>query len=211
MTKKIYVVGGANHYASFIDDYTLVNNINDADIVMFTGGEDVDPSLYKTKPHMLTYSNIPRDKQEKEIFESIKPHQKVIGICRGSQFLSVMNGGKLVQHVNNHGIWGTHQIINPITEEVFEITSTHHQMQYPYQLPSDYYEVLFISHQHQATCYEGIDLTRKELLYLHANEPEIVKYTVPNKPVCLAIQGHPEMMSKDAPIIKKLNELINQL
>lgn len=122
-----------------------------------------------------------------------------------------MNGGKLVQHVNHHGIWGTHQIINPVTEEVFEITSTHHQMQYPYKLPSNYYEVLFISHNNQSTVYEGIDLTRKELLYLHTNEPEIVKYTVPNKPVCLAIQGHPEMMRKDAPIIKKLNELINQL
>ena len=29
---------------------------------------------------------------------------------------------------------------------------------------------------------------------LHAKEPEIVEYHTPNKPKCLAIQGHPEMM-----------------
>jgi gamma-glutamyl-gamma-aminobutyrate hydrolase PuuD len=210
MTKKIYVVGGANHYASFIDDYTLVNNVNDADIVMFTGGEDVDPSLYDAKHHHSTISNICRDLKEKEIFESINPSQKVIGICRGSQFMAVMNGGKLVQNVNNHAMWGTHQIINS-KQEIFEITSTHHQMQYPYNLPSDYYDVLFTSHNNSSLYYEGINLTNDEFIFLHQNEPEIVKYTVPGNPVCLAIQGHPEMMRKDAPIIKKLNELINQL
>lgn len=210
MNKKIYVVGGATHYASFIDNYTLVDNVQDADIILFTGGEDVDPSLYGEKYHFSTISNIERDLQEKEIFESINPSQKVIGICRGSQFLCVMNGGKLIQNVNNHAIWGTHRIINS-NQEIFEITSTHHQMQYPYNLSEDYYQILFTSHLNNSDFYEGIDLTNGELINLHKNEPEIVKYTVPGNPVCLAIQGHPEMMRKDAPIIKKLNELINQL
>ena len=81
--KKIYVVGGANYYTSKIIDSELVDKLEDADIVMFTGGEDVDPSLYGCEKHRSTYSNINRDMYEKEIFEKINPNQLVIGICRG--------------------------------------------------------------------------------------------------------------------------------
>ena len=110
--KKVYVVGEAKHYASFITNIKLVDDITTADIVVFTGGEDVDPSLYNAEKHPKTYSNLARDLYEKEMFEKIKPHQLVIGICRGSQFLCVMNGGKLIQHVNGHALFSTHEIIN---------------------------------------------------------------------------------------------------
>ena len=40
---------------------------------------------------------------EKEMFEKIRPDQSVIGICRGSQFLCVMNGGKLIAHISSAG------------------------------------------------------------------------------------------------------------
>ena len=46
---------------------------------------------------------------------------------------------------------------------------------------------------------------------LAKREPEIVIYNVPDKPVCLAIQGHPEMMHLDSPIIEKLNQLVYSL
>lgn len=81
--KKIYVVGGANHYAQRIENHELTDDLSTADIVMFTGGEDVDPSLYGCKKHRTTYSNIARDLYEKETFEKINPNQLVIGICRG--------------------------------------------------------------------------------------------------------------------------------
>ena len=81
--KKVYVVGDAKHYADFITGVKLVNNIEDANIVLFTGGEDVDPSLYGCEKHYTTYSNIERDLYEKEIFEKINPNQLAVGICRG--------------------------------------------------------------------------------------------------------------------------------
>ena len=81
--KKIFVVGSALNYAGFINDNLLVDNIEDADIVMFTGGEDVDPSVYGCKKHPTTYSNISRDKEEIAQFKQIKPHQLVVGVCRG--------------------------------------------------------------------------------------------------------------------------------
>ena len=142
MKKKIYVVGDAEHYGSFINNSELVSRLEDAQYVLFTGGEDVTPSLYGEKAHPSTYSNLERDIKEKEIFDKMTPSQIAIGVCRGAQFLCVMNGGKLIQDVRHHAIYGTHPIIDSATENVYEITSTHHQMQYPYKLPTNCYKIL---------------------------------------------------------------------
>lgn len=81
--KTIYVVGNQLNYASFIKDSILEHDIEKADIIVFTGGEDVDPSLYGCKPHESTYSNLKRDLEEQEEFSKIRPDQLVVGICRG--------------------------------------------------------------------------------------------------------------------------------
>lgn len=206
--KKVYVVGEAKHYANFIKDFTLVEDIKDANIVVFTGGEDVDPSLYGENAHYSTYSNLARDLEEKKIFESIQPNQLVVGICRGSQFLCVMNGGKLVQDCDNHGIFGTHPIIDILEDEVYEITSTHHQMQYPYNINPDYFTLQAISYGNRSYYYAGDGIL--DLNVQNNGEPEIVIYHKPDKPRCIAIQGHPEYMRKEAPIVSYLNNLINK-
>jgi gamma-glutamyl-gamma-aminobutyrate hydrolase PuuD len=204
--KKIYVVGGWDDYASWINDHVLVDKVEDADIVLFTGGEDVDPSLYGKEKHYTTFSNLSRDLEEKEIFEKVRPDQVCLGICRGSQFLCVMNGGLLVQNCTNHAIGYTHTICN--NDKIFDITSTHHQMQYPYNMSSRYYDILYFAY-HRSDKYEGDGIDPEPILKY--GEPEIVLYDRPNKPKCLAIQGHPEMMRKDAPIIDMLNDLLNQI
>lgn len=203
--KKIYVVGRANNYANFIFNYTLVNNINDADIVIFTGGEDVDPSLYNCAKHPSTHSNIKRDLAEKKEFKKIRPDQLVVGICRGSQFLCVMNGGKLIQNVTGHAIMGTHPIFEFNSSKLYEITSTHHQMQYPFSLNKNNFTTLFCASERVSLEYEGSDINVP--LY----EPEIVLYHKKNMPRCLAIQGHPEYMRHESPIIIRLNEIIDNL
>lgn len=210
MKKKIYVVGDAKYYASFINNCELVSRLEDAQYVLFTGGEDVTPSLYGETALMSTYSNIERDMQEQEVFDKMTASQIAIGVCRGSQFLCVMNGGKLIQDVQNHALYGTHPIIDSTTDKIYEITSTHHQMQFPYRLPSNYYKILMYS-KNQGFRYKGLKLSDDEWGHLACCEPEVVLYTNPNKPKCLAIQGHPEMMSPDAPIIEKLNEIIETL
>ena len=40
-------------------------------------------------------------------------------------------------------------------------------------------------------------------------EPEIVLYHKEGLPKCLAIQGHPEIMRSEAPVIEMLNKLLN--
>lgn len=81
--KKIFVVGSALNYASFIKDSVLTSDMKEADIVLFTGGEDVNPALYKADPHPSTVFNKERDKAEVSVFKKIKPTQLALGICRG--------------------------------------------------------------------------------------------------------------------------------
>lgn len=205
--KKIFVVGSALNYADFINDAILTSNMSEADIVLFTGGEDVDPALYKTAPHPKTFCNKERDKAEKSVFKKIKPTQLAIGICRGSQFLCVMNGGRLVQNVIGHAIMSTHSITDG--KRVYEITSTHHQMQYPYNLDDTDYDVLFRAGSLRSIgFYEGENININNIISM--GEPEIVLYHKENMPKCLAIQGHPEYMRKNAPVVEMLNELINK-
>lgn len=197
---KIYVVGGDTYYASWIKNHKLVNNLEDADVVLFTGGEDVDPSIYGKKKHPSTVSNIDRDLKEKKIFESIHSHQIALGICRGSQLMCALNGGNLIQNCGGHALYETHGISNG--SKIVEITSTHHQMQYPFNLKKEEYDLLYYACPTRSRYYEGYELGDIPV------EPEIVYYHVKGKPKSLAIQGHPEMMRVNAPIIELLNELI---
>ena len=54
-----------------------------------------------------------------------------------------MNGGKLVQNVKGHATGFTHGITDG--DKIYQITSTHHQMQYPFDLNKDDYDILFKS------------------------------------------------------------------
>lgn len=117
-----------------------------------------------------------------------------------------MNGGLLIQNVDNHASFGTHTISKFLDRlSRYEITSTHHQMQYPYNLVSGKdFELLYYASPKCSNYYEGDKII--EVPY----EAEIVLYHVEDKPRCLAIQGHPEMMRAEAPVIEMLNNLINK-
>jgi hypothetical protein len=120
-----------------------------------------------------------------------------------------MNGGKLIQDVSNHALWGTHPISNVIQggDDIYEITSTHHQMQYPFNLDTKDYDLLFTSYRHQSYEYHGDGIDPDEVV---DKEPEIVMYHKEGKPKCLAVQGHPEMIP-DSPVAKMISELIIKL
>jgi gamma-glutamyl-gamma-aminobutyrate hydrolase PuuD len=204
MKRKIFVVGHAISYARWIADQELVHNIEDANIVLFTGGEDINPAIYGCKPHKTTYYNLERDKREIEAYNKVQPHQLCLGICRGLQLLNALNGGLIIQNVDNHSTYGTHPIINAVNPDIrYELTTIHHQMVYPWVLPKDHYKILYYASR-RGTIYEGDKIKNPPC------EPEIVVYNVPNKPICLGIQGHPEMMRPDAPILTMLNQLIDQ-
>lgn len=117
-----------------------------------------------------------------------------------------MNGGKLVQHCYNHALYTTHGIMDEDT--CYQITSTHHQMQYPYNLDEKDYKVLFISDERRSGDYEGEGFDKE--IISDKGEPEIVEYHKKGLPRCLAVQGHPEMIPT-SPVAKMISNLVKEM
>ena len=131
---KVFIIQSNSEYRKMFEEAgweVITNLVNDVpDLVCFTGGEDVHPSYYGEKDHPFTYANTERDHREHHQFNSFVEAQiPMVGICRGGQFLNVMNGGKMYQHVTNHT--GSHLITDVHTKEALLATSTHHQMMRP--------------------------------------------------------------------------------
>lgn len=203
----VFVVGGRTDYANWLPDVELVKNLEEADVVLFTGGEDVHPRLYNEIVGEHTHCNIERDLYEKEIFLQAKAlNKKFLGICRGSQFLCVMAGGKLVQHQANPK--PIHEVlIGDYGYNKINITSTHHQAQYPYNLYTFAYTIIGYTNDISPFHLDG---NGKELS--PRKECEIVYY---RNIKALAIQGHPEFPTyqadpNNAPSLTYLKNLFNQ-
>ena len=204
---KVYVVGDQTNYANFITkDYSLVKTMNEADIIIFTGGEDVSPEIYGEQSGEFTNSNLERDEYEASEFGNAKKlNRLIIGICRGAQFLTTMNNGRLIQHVTNHAS-GPHKIFIPTENRHIQITSTHHQMMWPYNLRGNDYSIIAHADGLSSKYLNGFNEDNE--LPENFVEPEIVYYPKTN---CLCIQGHPEYMDKKSDAVKFINLLIDDL
>ncbi len=177
--RNVYVVGGANDYVNWMQA-KIVPKMEDADLVCFTGGSDVSPSFYGKKAHPTTCPNPGRDAVEYAEFQKAKAlGKKMIGICRGSQFICVMAGGTLVQNMSHPS---RHMIHDVPTDREYIVASSHHQMQDPWGVPGAY----IIAMANESTILEG---EGGEIISMEG-QPEIVQYT--NGFNALAIQSHPE-------------------
>lgn len=198
--KKIYVIGSSYNYMNWINNVQLVHSPAEADLIMFTGGEDVHPSLYGEEKGKYTYCNYNRDKHELEIFNNFKNKPK-IGICRGLQFLCVASGGKLIQDVENH-VGCTHGVLDTETNEVYNIPSTHHQMVWPFDVNH-----ILIGYAYPKLSDSYLNGNNEQtVLPENFVEPEICYFPDTNS---LGIQGHPEFFN-DKRVHDYLNSLINK-
>jgi putative glutamine amidotransferase len=79
-----------------------VDELLDAvDGLIFSGGNDLDPSGYGADAHPATNgTNPPRDRGELALLEAALDRDlPVLAICRGVEVLNVVRGGDLVQHL----------------------------------------------------------------------------------------------------------------
>jgi anthranilate/para-aminobenzoate synthase component II len=203
--RKVFVVGNHPGFSKFIHDVVETNYPEQAELFIFTGGADVDPSLYGEKEGNRTHFDKMRDEFEIKHFEyAIENNIPMVGICRGGQLLTVLSGGKLIQHVTNHG---TDHVIKDKFDNSLLITSSHHQMFYPYDMHDDDYELIAWSLINRSTTYlNGDDLPHK-FNPEKQKEAEVVWY--PNtKSLC--IQGHPEWMIHITHSINIINQYIDR-
>lgn len=164
--------------------WTIVDYIDEnIDLIQFTGGEDVDPSYYKEARHPMTRSNPKRDAAEAAVYNEWVGKVYMAGICRRGQFLNVMNGGKMWQHVNHHAVHGTHAATDLRTGQVFQVTSTHHQM----MQPSDTADVWLVADE----------ATMKQTAVSQFDGKLWPDYEAIHYPLtkCLCFQPHPEYVA----------------
>lgn len=77
-----------------------VDILDRIDGIVFTGGSDVDPSMYGETPHPTTYVKPERDKAEVLLMRAALDRDlPVLGVCRGFQLMAVTYGGRLHQHL----------------------------------------------------------------------------------------------------------------
>lgn len=136
---RSFVIGGNTAIDLIFQQkgFQLAKGLEDAEVIIFQGGEDVSPHLYGETRHPTTSSNEKRDRFEFACYKATQGKLR-IGICRGAQFLNVMNGGFLYQHVDGH-CTGPHNLrytehigtSRSITTYCRAITSTHHQLMGP--------------------------------------------------------------------------------
>lgn len=150
---EVFVVHGMNYF-NFPDDHMMENVflpketkeavhwLAEADpassIVMFDGGADVSPELYG-ETNLYSYTNVERDIRETFLYHIARRNGfKIFALCRGHQFVAVMEGGTLWQdyqkqcglnhHEGRHKIDVVHQSWVPVMKETdYNVTSTHHQ------------------------------------------------------------------------------------
>lgn len=179
--KNIYVVGGGNDVAKWCR-HNIVNSFEKADVIVFTGGEDVSPFLYNKKRHPTTSNNPTRDMFEERFFKkAVEQGKGMLGICRGSQLLCALSGGELVQDQS-------HPYLHDVSTNdgrTIQVTSTHHQRQYIKNMPkTDYKLIAWAEHLSPKSFGETDEDDLSE-----DQEAEIVYYP---KTRALAIQSHPE-------------------
>lgn len=129
---KVLIINSSRAYADMWAElgFSLAVTVKDADIICFTGGEDVTPAYYDAHKHPHTHNNPARDAKEALFFDdALSLGVPMVGICRGGQFLNVMNGGAMYQHVTKHTMH--HSLTDVHTGESVLVSSTHHQMMKP--------------------------------------------------------------------------------
>ncbi len=120
-------------------NFERVQEVYDADLVVFGGGADINPFLYGEKRNPSTYVDYEADQADIKTLRQCGDYQSKVGVCRGGQFLNVMVGnGTLWQHVTDHGIGGVHAAKKIYEDKTYDflpamldVTSTHHQMMRP--------------------------------------------------------------------------------
>lgn len=124
------------HYFPDIEVIRRYSDVKNYDLIIFSGGEDINPSIYGNRNLYSRGINPERDDTERSILiVALDIGKKILGVCRGHQLINAVRGGKLLQdiyiqskafHEGFHPLEVTYP--NSITGSSFtEVNSLHHQ------------------------------------------------------------------------------------
>lgn len=189
---KVFVEHGSPSYVRFFHMLGMetTDSVEEAELVCFIGGADVDPSLYGAEAHHTTNFCRNTDYSSIVLFNETKENNvPCVGICRGAQFLNVMCGGDMYQNVTGHV--GSHLATDLTTKYGIDgvtVTSTHHQM----MLPMGNFEHLCdASHE----CVKTYYCKEKEEFVTTVDNTSYESVIYPEHG-CLCFQPHPEFFNR---------------
>jgi gamma-glutamyl-gamma-aminobutyrate hydrolase PuuD len=211
MNKKILIVNDTQDmgrsYTPFFSLFgEVVNRVGEMKLmpksiglVVFTGGSDVHPGMYQEDVYEKCYCDPKRDMYEYAVFQMAKMNNiPMFGICRGAQFLCVMDGGKLAQHVTGHQ--GGH-IMETADGKSFMVSSAHHQM----MIPRSENPILGWASPKLSQVYLN---GKGENAHYITVEPEVVEFPSIR---AYGVQYHPEIMQTDSEGSLYCQELVKRL
>lgn len=177
------------HVLDMWDSFIVTKEPKDllpGDVLIVWGGADISPALYNKGRSSKSYAESTPSRRDTLEWELMKQAKSlgipIIGVCRGAQMLCALEGGYLIQHVDNHG--GEHEVFLGNDKNI-KTNSIHHQMMMPL---GDFDIVGWTEMKSNRYFDEDIVLTQHPL----GCDPEFVFYP---KSKGFAIQWHPEMMS----------------
>lgn len=173
------------------DTEKAVEEALSCDGLLLPGGADIEPSLYgREREEKCGKPNELRDKNEFEIFNAfVKTGKPILGICRGFQLINVACGGTLHQDIA--GIKKcSHSDFLKRAKIVHKVTVTENTLLYRTFGKT---EIGVNSLHHQAVEGVGENLTVSAV----SEDGFVEGLELNNHPFCVAIQWHPEHMSKN--------------
>ena len=169
---------------------------------LITGGQDVDPAIYRETPipQMGEICTV-LDQMERQVLEyAIKEDKAVLGICRGIQYLNAMLGGSLYQDLN-----------------VQHPSKTEHHMEPPYDRVIHQVQIIDGSPLHQllqvtelgvnSYHHQAVKTLAPSLTVMAESEDGLVEAVyMPEKTYVWAVQWHPELSYQTDKYSRKIFE-----
>lgn len=168
------------------------------DGIVFSGGSDLDPSLYGAEAHPETNGVRPaRDRGELALMEgALARDMPMLAICRGLEILNVLRGGDIVQHLpevvgderhkETPGVFAQHEVAVSTDSRLGEILGD--------RTPVN-------SHHHQAPGRVGDGLVETAW----ADDGTVEGLEDPSRAFALGVLWHPEV-TQDAKLFGALVE-----
>ena len=167
-------------------NWQCVDKPENAHMIQFTGGQDINPALYAETKHATTNFNTARDNSEMEIWDkALKTGKAMTGICRGGQLIHVLAGGFLIQHANNHNTHPHEAFYQRLeVKKKIVVSSTHHQM-----MADPNCGQIIMQTPHLSTIKEG---HRNNKIHSYKNKTTDIEAMLYPDLNALSFQPHPE-------------------
>jgi len=187
-------------------DYQKISNyLSIIDGLMVVGGHmDIHPNRYNDDfVHSTIKLNLIRENFEYEfVKEALNTRLPIFGICNGMQLISILKGGKIIQHIPDNPQLMDHEQSHFV--EFKEYGKPYHELKI--EKNSQFYKIVeqekfsANSSHHQAIGNVGNGLK----VVATAPDGVIEAFENPHHPFCIGVQWHPEYQTSSAD--KKLFE-----